>query len=127
MAKADSTIIKKRAMLVALEKSLGVVTSACASVGITRVTHYEWMKNDAEYKEAVHDITEMAIDFVESKLYKQISKENTTATIFYLKTKAKHRGYVERTEIQHEGNLGLASKISQDAKNKIEQILENEY
>jgi hypothetical protein len=127
MAKSESTGIRKRAMLEALEKSLGVVTSACASVGITRVTHYQWINNDPEYREAVHDITEMAIDFVESKLYKQISNENTTATIFYLKTKAKHRGYVERTEIQHGGNLDLSSKLSDEAKNKIEQILENEY
>ena len=34
----------------------------------------------------------------ESQLHKQILKGNTSATIFYLKTKGKNRGYVERHE-----------------------------
>jgi len=32
-------------------------------------------------------------------LHKQIGEGNTSATIFYLKTKGKNRGYVERQEI----------------------------
>ena len=36
----DKTEQHKKAMLDALESSLGVVTSACKSVGIGRTTHY---------------------------------------------------------------------------------------
>lgn len=99
----DKTEQHKKAMLEALEKSLGVVTAACKSVGIGRTTHYLWMRDDAEYRDAVNDISDVAIDFAESQLHKQIAEGNSTATIFYLKTKAKHRGYVERQEISHEG------------------------
>ena len=42
----------------------------------------------------------MAIDFAESQLHKQIRDGNSTATIFFLKTKGKKRGYVERQEIE---------------------------
>ena len=42
----DKTEHHKKAMLEALEKSLGVVTSACKSVGIGRTTHYLWMDNE---------------------------------------------------------------------------------
>ena len=38
----DKTEQHKKAMLEALEKSLGVVTSACKNVGIGRTTHYLW-------------------------------------------------------------------------------------
>lgn len=85
-------------MIQALEKSLGIVTSACKVVGISRQTHYNWME-DAEYKAAVMELGDVALDFAESKLHKLIDQGNPAATIFYLKTKGKERGYVERQEI----------------------------
>ena len=96
MTKTD---IHKKAMIDALEKSLGVVTSACKQVGIARQTHYEWYKEDPAYKQAVDELADVAIDFAESQLHKQIKDGNSTATIFFLKTKGKKRGYVERQEL----------------------------
>ena len=90
---------KKKAMLEALEKALGIVTQACKMVGIHRSTHYDWMNSDEEYKTAVEDLGDVALDFAESKLHKLIDSGNPAATIFYLKTKGKNRGYVERQEI----------------------------
>ena len=103
----------KKAMIEALEKSLGIVTTACKIVGINRSTHYDWLKDDDEYKQAVESIEDIAIDFAESKLHKQIENGDTTATIFYLKTKAKKRGYIERNETKHEftGLEELAKKL----------------
>ena len=40
----DKTEQHKKAMLEALEKSLGVVTSACKNVGIGRTTHYSMVR-----------------------------------------------------------------------------------
>ena len=89
----------KKAMLLALEKSLGVVTTACKNAGIGRTQFYAWLKSDKEFYEAVKDIENIAIDFAESQLHHQIQGGNTSATIFYLKTKGRNRGYVERQEI----------------------------
>jgi len=97
MTKTD---IHKKAMIEALEKSLGVVTSACKQVGIARQTHYEWYKEDTAYQAAVDELSDVAIDFAESQLHKQIKEGNSTATIFFLKTKGKKRGYVERQEVE---------------------------
>jgi hypothetical protein len=91
--------IQKRAMIEALEKALGVVTTACKSVGISRSTHYLWMENDSEYQKLVIDLQDVALDFAESRLFKSIEGGSDTATIFYLKTKGKRRGYIERQEI----------------------------
>ena len=96
----DKTEQHKRAMLDALEKSLGVVTAACKAVGIGRTTHYLWMQEDAEYRAAVEGLSDVALDFAESQLHKQIKDGNSTATIFYLKTKGKKRGYIERQEVE---------------------------
>lgn len=88
----------KKAMLEALEKSLGVVTQAAKLAGISRMQHYEWMKEDENYKASVESISDIAIDFAESQLHKQIASGEVSSTIFFLKTKGKKRGYIERTE-----------------------------
>ena len=98
---ATSSDILKKKMIEALEKSLGVVTTACKTAGVARSTHYDWMAADAKYKEAVEGLQDVALDFAESKLFKSIENGSDTATIFYLKTKGKKRGYIERQEVDH--------------------------
>lgn len=89
----------KKRLIEALLESKGIVSSACNAADIPRSTHYHWYNHDPEYKDLVDDVNEVAIDFVEGKLYDKISAGDTIATIFYLKTRAKKRGYVERQEI----------------------------
>lgn len=91
--------IKKESMIKALESSLGVVTIACQKTDIPRSTFYKWMKEDEKFAKQVKDIENIALDFAESKLHNQIEKNNTAATIFYLKTKGKRRGYIEKSEL----------------------------
>jgi len=91
--------IKKEALLKALEQSLGVVTAACKSSDTPRSTYYKWLKEDDEFAKNVKEIENVALDFAESQLHHQISENSTAATIFYLKTKGKGRGYIERQEI----------------------------
>jgi hypothetical protein len=118
---------RKKTVLEALELHNGIISSACSATNTPRSTFYLWLKEDAEFKAAVDDIQEVAIDYVESKLFEKIEgiqvvgkgarTENDepptyqvppsdTAIIFYLKTKGKKRGYVERTEQEHSGSGG---------------------
>jgi len=94
----DKTGQYKKAILEALEKSLGVVTTACETVGISRSSYYNWYKEDQEFAKQVDELQLVALDFVESQLFKQIREGSTAATIFYLKTKGRSRGYIERIE-----------------------------
>jgi len=91
--------IQKKAMVKAMEKSLGIVKTACETVGIARSTHYEWLENDPQYKAEVNNLLELKRDFVESKLLKLVDNGDTAATIFAAKSLLKSRGYVERQEI----------------------------
>lgn len=95
-------------MLDALERSLGIVSTACEKAGVSRQTHYNWLKDDPEYKAAVDQIQESVIDFAESHLYKLIKEGNPAANIFYLKTKGKSRGYIERQEVEVSGPKPLS-------------------
>jgi len=105
MATTNKIQQKKKALIEALTQTLGVITSACKITGIDRTMFYDYYNSDETFAEQVRDIQEVAVDFAESKLYEQIKSNNTTATIFYLKTKGKNRGYIERQEIQHSGEI----------------------
>ena len=88
--------------LVHYEKSLGVLKTACEASGMCRKTIWEWRKKYPEFDERCHECEEVALDFVESKMFKKIDKGDKgseSLIIFYLKTKGKNRGYIERQEV----------------------------
>jgi len=103
---------KKAAMLEALTKTLGIVTSAAKIVGIERSTHYFWMESDEAYRKAVKELDNVVLDFVESKLHKLVEELNPTAVIFTLKTKGKQRGYIEQNDVNVTGFEELLKKLS---------------
>jgi len=90
---------RKKAMLEALRASLGIVTTACERAGVGRATHYRWMETDSEYADAVKQCEDIALDFAETSLMRQIGRGEAAATIFYLKTKGRNRGYIERKDV----------------------------
>jgi hypothetical protein len=97
----------KRIFLAALEKSLGIVSTAAVKCKMHRSVHYIWMAEDPDYKAAVEEIQEHVLDVVESELHKNIKAGSDTATIFFLKTKGKKRGYIERSELDITGQMAL--------------------
>lgn len=96
--RVNKTQQHKKKLLEALEKSLGVVTVACKTAELDRTTFYNYYNSDPEFKEAVDSIEDIALDFAESQLHQQIRDGEVTSTIFYLKTKGKRRGYIEKTQ-----------------------------
>lgn len=95
-----------------LEKNKGLVSLACKDCkNMSRTTHYTWMKEYEGFKERVEEIDDGNVDFVEGKLLTLINEGDTGATIFYLKCKGKKRGYSEKQEIEHSGNIGTTINI----------------
>jgi hypothetical protein len=93
---------QKEKILKALEEEHGVVTSACKRAGISRAQYYKLWNADSEFREQCEEVQESAVDYVESQLFKNMQEGNVTAQIFYLKTKGKHRGYIEKTQVEQE-------------------------
>ncbi len=87
---------KKEKFLEALARGYGIIATACEAVKVGRTTYYRWYNSDPVFKERVDEITETQVDFVESKLMQSINANDTTAIIFYLKTKGKKRGYSDK-------------------------------
>jgi len=116
----------KKAVIEALVKTLGIVSTACKLVGIDRTTFYKWYNKDIAFKAEVDELENITIDFAESQLHQQIKNGNTTATIFYLKCKGKKRGYIDSVELQHTGEVktNLEVIVNTDTiKDKIKDVL----
>ena len=119
MIETTKTTHKKELMIEALRKSLGIVTTACLNVGIERSTHYDWLKNDSDYKAKVEALDDVVLDFAESQLHKRINEGSDTATIFFLKTKGKKRGYIEKQEIT-QTNLNVeVAEVTDEMQNEL--------
>ena len=102
MAKQKPTEYKKK-LLEALERSLGIVTPACKEVGVSRETYYRYYKEDEEFRTKVDDINEITLDFTETQLLKKIKEGSERSILFYMKYKARMRGYTDSIDITSGG------------------------
>lgn len=82
----------------ALRDARGFASVAARRLGCSDGTVRNYIARYATCKQAVTDAREAMIDLAEGKLYANINEGDNTAIIFFLKTQAKHRGYVERVE-----------------------------
>ncbi len=100
---------KKGEFLEYLRTANGIIKTACARVGISRPTYDNWRKADPDFASKVQTIMDEQADEVEQRLIENIRQGDTTAIIFYLKTKGKNHGY---------GNLEVGDKEGDGQKPK---------
>jgi hypothetical protein len=98
MSLFDKMDIVKKEFPKVLKDNLGNVTDTCNMLGCARSWYYAMRHEDPEFKALCDEAHEVVIDFVESHLFKQIKADVPSSTIFFLKTRAKDRGYIERNE-----------------------------
>ena len=102
MAQQKQEVYKKK-LLEELERSLGIVTPACKDVGISRDTFYRYYKEDEVFRASVDDINEITLDFAENQLLKKIKEGSERSILFYMKYKARKRGYTDSIDITSGG------------------------
>jgi hypothetical protein len=88
------------------------ISDSCAAAGITRRTYYNWLNDDPEFFQAIEEAKESFKDFVEKQIIKHIKKGDKTMLIYYSKTQLKDRGYIERQELAHSGDLPVNINVS---------------
>lgn len=88
------------------------ITATCTALGISRKTFYEWREKKKKLAEGLEAAEESILDFAESKLVEHINNDDVQALIFFLRTKGKKRGYVEKTET--DVNINQFEKLMQD-------------
>lgn len=81
-----------------LAESYGIVGAACQKANISRQTYYRWRHEDPDFAKECDETELVTHSVVKDMLLKKIMAEDTTAIIFYCKTKMKNQGFVERIE-----------------------------
>jgi len=105
--------LTKKAVSEQIEKYQGNIAAVARAFGKSRQWIYEYCKE--KYPELWLDVIqarETMKDNAESQLYKNILSGKETSLIFYLKTQAKDRGYVERQEIAGPDGTPIVLKVS---------------
>lgn len=99
----------------ALRKSQGLQTGAAKILGVTCQAISSRIKKSEYLQKVQNEIVENMLDASENVVHHHIVKEkNLTAAFFYLKTKGKHRGYVEKQQTEFSGEINI---------NRIERII----
>lgn len=91
--------VLKANYLRALVRCMGLVTTACANTGVSKMTLTRWRETDEVFSKAELSISDVCLDFVEGKLFNLIQNGDRQAIMFYLRTRGRHRGWVEQQRI----------------------------
>lgn len=93
----------KAAIPAAIIDAKGFKSIACANLQLSPRTFRRWVQEDEDFRAAVNEAVELSReyrdDIAEQKLFKLVEAGDTTATIFYCKTRLKERGYSERMPV----------------------------
>ena len=94
-------------------KKGGNISATCLALNINRSTFYRYIKQRPQLKQQLDDVVEAMYDNVESKILQKINDGDTTMTIFFAKTKMKHRGYIETQEVKLDEDAGIEIIVNQ--------------
>ena len=122
----------------ALLKADGNLTAAAAKLGVSRQGVYEYIKR-YDLQDVLDQARENMVDEAVGQLHKLVRDGNLGATIFYLKTQAKGRGFTERIEqtgangepivyrqIKTEGRPGIGDLKAALAGNRVADLVEDD-
>ena len=107
---------EKLQFLEALRAKFGNATEAAKAVNLHRGTPYTWRKDDPVFAAEWDEINESLKDYAESKLMINIGRGKEASIFFFLKCRAKDRGYIERSDINITGKLSLEDVLAESWK-----------
>jgi hypothetical protein len=94
--------IQKYDIKKAIQGSFGIISTIAQRLDCEWHTAKKYIELYDDIKQEYNNELEKSGDFAEASLLSKIKAGDTTSIIFFLKTKFKHRGYVEQTEMRHD-------------------------
>jgi hypothetical protein len=92
-------IPSREALITALRENDGNMAATGRRFHCDRRTVWQLVNDDPELRQVVDELSETFIDEAENKLFEKIRGGDTACLIFFLKTRAAHRGYSEKFSV----------------------------
>ena len=87
----------------------GNISEACDDAGIGRTTFYRWMKKH-NFQVLFQEATEKHNDLIFQRILKLALESDKDMLKFWAKTQMRHRGFIEKQEIEHMGKVEFLTK-----------------
>jgi len=111
---ADKPHYTAQQFLEAIPGTGGIVTAIAKKVGCTWTTAKRYIDNHPTIQQAYNDECESVLDLAEAKTIQLIQAGDAQMIRYYLSTKGKRRGYVERQELAGAGGGELVFRVVYD-------------
>ena len=92
-------------MCKAIRTARGMIQTAARLINCAPNTIYNYAKKHPEVQAAIDNEREMNLDRAELTLMRKVDEGEGWAVCFYLKCQGKQRGYIERQQIEHSGEM----------------------
>lgn len=104
-----------KTIIAALKATAGMVTYAAKKLDCDYTTLYGWIRRSSQLQKALQAIKESHIDLAETKLLQNVKDGDPGSIFFMLKCLGKNRGYIEKQQIEHSGDMTI--NVRYDEKN----------
>lgn len=106
---------KKQALYNALKKYFSNISSACEACNVSRGAYYQWYEKDSLFRQMVDDLRLVLDDNIETvAISKCLNEKDPSLIMFMLRTRLRHRGYAEKTQIEQTGELKIMQESTID-------------
>jgi len=89
----------------AIKDSAGIISTISKRLGCDWHTAKKYIFMHEETKQMYENENETMLDMAESMLFQNIQEQDPASIFFYLKTKGKKRGYIEKVQTEHSGEM----------------------
>jgi hypothetical protein len=101
-------------VVAALGQSRGLITVAARILGCDPDSVRAYIRNHEVCRTAYNDAQDSMGDLAEGALYRAITDRDPWAVQFYLKTKQRHRGYGDRSEVDMTSTVQVQGQVRVD-------------
>ena len=94
----------------------GILQAIADRLKVNRTTVHRYIERTPKAREIIKREQEAVCDMAEGALFSKIKEKEAWATKFFLRTKGRHRDYIEKQEVEHSGGIASYNIVIEEEK-----------